>query len=491
MIPISACGTYPPERVQGNSRTRDYTGEISWLAAVRHLARELQIPENAENRRRVRGEKLAGYYNFFMKVGVAIFLAAMVTTHAFAQDAAEPSTPAVSQAEPKSVTVPITLDHYRIVIDGSLALADGTGTRVRVWVDNGNPEMEMSRRVASLLGLNVQCDDKACSAPPPPEITIAGMKISLAAVKETKIPLRAVNAAAVMAPGMNAEINLPSTVLRNYDVLVSFPDRQFTIAQPGALAFRGVKDKVLINAGNGLIQIPSKIENKKYNLGLDLGASISFLSEELFAKLSAAHADWPRMTGAVGPANLWGMDDETKWKLLRVDRVQYGSQFLIDVPVVGLAGDRMVAFEKRAGVATAGLIGSQVLANYRVGIDYAHSAVYFEVGRTFKSPDFDLVGLVLRPEDDGRFTVLGVVDFEGKPSVPEVRAGDHLVAVDGISVTGSTLGQVWSMLRGSPGQERRLTVERDGKELSVAASVRHFLGVAPEESSNKRKSKEE
>jgi len=67
--------------------------------------------------------------------------------------------------------------------------------------------------------------------------------------------------------------------------------------------------------------------------------------------------------------------------------------------------------------------------------------VYFEIGSTFKFPDFDVIGLVLRPEDDGRFTILGVADFEGKPSVPEVQAGDRLVAVDSIPVAGNTMGQ--------------------------------------------------
>ncbi len=115
------------------------------------------------------------------------------------------------------------------------------------------------------------------------------------------------------------------------------------------------------------------------------------------------------------------------------------------------------------------MLGSEALLNYRVGLDYAHSTVYFDIGRMFDLPDFDVVGLILRPEDDGRFTILGIADYEGKPSVPQgedgVQAGDHLVAVDGIPVRGSTLGQVWSMLGGEPGKERTLTVERAGTAI--------------------------
>ena len=421
-------------------------------------------------------------------------LALAFVTAAFAQDAFQPA--------PKSVTIPITLDHDRVVIDVYLPLPDGTTKRIRGWVDNGNPDLEMSRRAATLMGLNVTCDDKACTAPPPAAITLrdaktGGMKtgdmpISLANIREVKIPLKPVSAATVMVPGMSAEINLPASILCHYDVLVDFPDREFTVAQPGALKFKGISGKILINAGNGLIQVPSQIENKKYNLALDLGASISFLSEDLYDKLQSAHPDWPHMTGAVGPANMWGQDEEPKWKLLRVDRLQYGPLYLTSVPMADFSKERMSWFEKRAGAATIGLLGSNALLNYRVGLDYAHATVYFDIGSTFKAPDFDVIGFTLRPEDDGRFTILGIADLDGKPSVPGladgIQIGDHLIAVDGIPVPDSTMGQVWSLLEGTPGQERKLTVERNGNKFDVVAHVQHFLGEVPDEKDTKKKS---
>jgi len=383
-----------------------------------------------------------------------------------------------SQAPLKVVTVPLALDHNRVVINADISLPDGSTQRIRAWVDNGNTEFCLSRHVAMLLGLAVTCGDKDCTAPPPHEITIGGMNIPLSGVKEAKIPLKPVAASGVMAAGMNAEINIPSTVLRNYDVLIDFPRHEFTIGQPGSVKFKGVKTKGLVNGENGLVQISSQIENKKYNLGLDVGSSISFLSGDLFDKLAGAHADWPHMIGAVGPANMWGLEDEPKWKLMRVDRVQYGPVYLTGVVAVDFPKDRMAFFEKRAGIPTAGLLGAEALKNYRIGLDYAHSAVYFEIGRTFNFPDFDVIGLILRPEDDGRFTILAIADLGGQTSAPGLQRGDQLVAVDGIPVRGSTMGQVWLMLGGEPAKERRLTVDRDGKQFTVAAKVQHFLGDA-------------
>ena len=324
--------------------------------------------------------------------------------------------------ESKSVTVPITFDHDRIIIDVDVPLTDGSTKRVRAWVDNGDPEQWVSSRVSTWLGLALgNCDGQVCSAKSPtprvsPEILIAGMKVSLSAMGKIKVPA---GDQTLIAPGMNAEINIPSTVLRNYDVLINFPGRELTIGQPGSLKFQGVKAKVMVNGENGLIQIPSQIENKKYNLGLDVGSSISFLTADLFDKLTSAHSDWPHMTGAIGPANMWGLQDEPKWRLMRVARVQYGPLFLTDVATVEFAADRATYFEKRAGVTTAGLLGANALINYRVGLDYGHSTVYFEIGRTFNFPAFDVIGLILRPEASGSFTIIGVADYAGKPSVPK------------------------------------------------------------------------
>ncbi|HEY6769675.1 MAG TPA: hypothetical protein VI386_33455 [Candidatus Sulfotelmatobacter sp.] len=168
-----------------------------------------------------------------------------------------------------------------------------------------------------------------------------------------------------------------------------------------------------------------------------------------------------------------------------MERVEYGPLFLTDVAAVKLPQDWTAFFEKRAGVPTAGLLGTSALMNYRVGLDYAHAQVYFDLGSTSKFPHFDVVGLTLRPEDDGGFTILGIADFEGKPSVPGLQPGDHLIAVNGIATFNSTMGQTWSMLRGSPGQERILTIERGGKRFDVVANVRHFLGETSEEKGRK------
>jgi hypothetical protein len=402
----------------------------------------------------------------------------------------------VAQTAPASqpITVPFALDQGRIVVDVDIRRPNGSTERVRGWVDNGTPDFYMNQRVADLMGVADSCAGEICRGTPSPtaplEFSIGGMKIR-PAIKEIKIPA----AQPAIAPGMSAEINIPATVLRNYDVLINFPDHELTIGPPGSLKFNGIKSKMLVNASTGLIEVPSRIDNKNYDLGLDLGSSASFLTQELFDKLSSAHTSWPNMTGAVGPFNTGEFSDEPKWKLMRIDRVQYGPLFLTDVAVADQPADlsaqvsnaRQAAFEPPGR--GAGLLSSEALQNYRIGLDYAHAAAYFDIRRTVTLPDFDVVGLILLPEGDNRFTIAAVADFDGQPSVPDVQAGDHLIAIGDNPIAEFTLGQVWSLLEGAPGQKRKLTIERAGNQFTVAARVQHFLGEAPQNEDAKRKAK--
>jgi C-terminal processing protease CtpA/Prc len=89
--------------------------------------------------------------------------------------------------------------------------------------------------------------------------------------------------------------------------------------------------------------------------------------------------------------------------------------------------------------------------------------------------DMNAVGLTLRPESDGRYTILSVIEVDGKPAVSGVKAGDVLLGVDGAPVAGATMGQVWSLLGGDPGQVRKLVVERGKERMTVEATVQRFL----------------
>ncbi len=382
-----------------------------------------------------------------------------------------------AQSTPKSVTVPITLDHNRTIIDVYVPLPDGKTERVRAWVDNGNAELWITADLAKQIGLPFTGDAKPAlygqqrSVNAPTSLQIGGMTIELSAVHEAQAILDRES----VAPGCSADITLPSTVLRGYDVLFDLPNRQFTIGPPGSIAFQGDAFRVLLNSENGLVQVPTKIDGQEFHLALDLGASISLISAEQLAQWRKSHPSWPHMVGGIAAADMWGSSEEVSWELLRIPEIQFGASTLRSVATAAFPDPELKWFQNRAGLPTIGLIGANALVTDRVGIDYAQSTVYIAHTNHQAVPDMDVVGLILRPESDRRYTVLGVADYDGRPSVTEVRAGDVLVGVDGAPATGATMGQVWSLLGGAPGQVRTLTLEREGKRFTVDATVRRFL----------------
>lgn len=388
------------------------------------------------------------------------------------------TTPVLAQpAAGTAVTVPITLDHNRTIVDVYLPLPDGKTKRVRAWVDTGNPELSITEALVTKLGLKLSSDGKTTgdgkehNAEAPKELQLGGLTVSLAPLKEAHALLDRES----IALGCSAEINIPSTVLRNYDVLFDYPNRQLTIGPPGSIPFKGTRNQVIVTAQNGLIQVPTKIGGQSYNVSLDVGSNISLLSADLMAKWHKDNPAWPHMVGAVGPANMWGAETESHWDLLRIPSLQFGSTQLSSIVVASFPDQVLKWFQARAGSPTIGLIGANAFLDFRVGIDYSHSAVYLQRTNAKPAPDMDVVGLILRPEPDERYTIIAIADYDGKPSVAEAKVGDVLVGVDGAPVTGATMGQVWSLLGGTPGQTRSLTLERDGKRFTIEATVHRFL----------------
>jgi len=395
-----------------------------------------------------------------MKIARTIFAALILSTFAFPQTS-------------KPITVPITLDHNRVVIDVYLPLSDGTSKRVRALVNTGSSDLMMSQRIAALFG-PVTCDGQSCTATPPHEMLIGGMKFLLAGISSARTPAGFPND--FMIPGMSPEITVPATILRNYDVLIDYANRQFTIGEPGSVTFRGTA--VRAQTGSlGLIQATSTIEGETHTWELDTGASISFIAGDLFAKWHVAHPTWPYMKGSVGPANMFGTPDEVDREVMQIPSLRLGSGTLGSVLVASYPPDLLQQLQDRVGKDAIGCVGGEALRNYRLGIDYTHAHVYLDPVGQAALAAVDVVGLTLRPETDGRFTIVAVPDVNGKPAVADVKAGDSLAGIDGAPATGATLGQVWSLLGGTPGQTRTLTLERDGKRFTVEAPVRRFLDV--------------
>ena len=122
-----------------------------------------------------------------------------------------------------------------------------------------------------------------------------------------------------------------------------------------------------------------------------------------------------------------------------------------------------------------GALGGNVLRAFRVEIDYANGATYLGKTGSLEQNDLDIVGLTLRPMQDGDYVVSAVSKHVAGDLVDKVREGDKLIGVDNLQVTGATLAEVVRALRGKVGEKKTLTIERAGNRITVQAVVARIL----------------
>jgi hypothetical protein len=382
------------------------------------------------------------------------------------------------EKEAASVTVPFTLDHNRMLIDGEIQRADGGWRTARIWIDTGNPSFYVSEPFARDLGIDLPATGENVVVPPPAGVRIGGMPLDFHDVKSVVIfdPRWLFTA-------MHNDANLPSTVLRRYQVVFDYPRRRLTIAAPGSLEHRGVRAPAAVNARTGIVQIDAVIDGDSLSFALDNGAAYSFADSAVVERLHERHPEWPHMTSAIGCANMWGWwpPSEESLSVIRVPEILWGPVRLAEVGVVGVAriapgGPPLGAwYSQKTARPVSGFLGPNAFKAFRVEIDYASGAVYFEKGAELDWHDMDLVGLTLRPEPDSSYTVIGVAVKDGRPAVEGVEPGDTLLEVGDLKATGTTMGTVIDALRGTAGETRSLMLERNGKRFRVTAKVERFL----------------
>lgn len=377
-----------------------------------------------------------------------------------------------------SVTLPIKLDHNRMLVKAQIQKPDSSWRDILLWVDTGNPEFFISESLALDLGIDLSGvsgnpEIRSVEISASPRVRLGSMLLNFEGTK-TKI---------VMNPKwlfttMHIDANLPSTVMMKYQVVFDYPGRKLILAKPGSINHRGIHSSAIINPVTGIVQLMAEIYGDSLSFALDNGASYSFTSDTVLEKILDRKPGCSKTIGALGCANIWGWwPGEARWNIIRVPEMNWGSALLSHVGLVGLPDTFPLAvwYSQKSARPVDGLLGPNAFKSYRVEIDYRNSAVYFEKGSDEDIHDMDIVGLTLRPETDGNYSIIGIAENDGKPSVEGVKRGDILLRIDDLPVKNSTMGTVADALRGNPGDFHRLVLERDGKQLEVLGRVTRFL----------------
>jgi hypothetical protein len=384
----------------------------------------------------------------------------------------------------KSTTVPIILDHNRMLVDAEIQRKDGSWRKARLWIDSGSPDFFISESLARDLGIDLSEAENSTN-------TISNLTIippSGVRIGDMNLNFEDVNSRVMFQPfwlfsTMRCDGNLPSTVLKQYHIVFDYPKRQLTIAAPNSLKPRGIPCTAIINPNTGIVQINAFIDGDSLSFALDNGASYSFISEERLKKYLEANPDLSHIIGTLGCANMWGWwpPDEQSFHVIRLPEINWGQIRLNNVGIVGVPkfspeGPTLGTwYSKKTARPVDGFLGTNAFKAYRIEIDYANSIVYFEKDAEIDTNDMDMVGLSVRQLADSSYQIIGIAKKDNKPAVEGVESGDILISIGDFKTKGATMGTVIDALRGKPGELRSLFIERRCKQIRINAKVIHFL----------------
>jgi predicted aspartyl protease len=378
-------------------------------------------------------------------------------------------------AQPLFATVPMFLEDNRVFVELTFRRSDGSPRKARAWVDTGGGWFAITEPLAKELGVTRTGDDIKVGDGHATPITHPDVRLG-----ELPIDLSTANVYEELGvtqidPGIDAEAFLPARVLMHYNAIFDYPARLFTLAQPGALRPQGKRVGMVVHPQSGFPRVEISLDGERYGFLIDTGAAYTMISRKVLEKLAAAHADWPRVTGAVAEANMIGNEMDIDALLVRIPRMNLGS---LAIANVGAVSRRVGIFEtSMSQMMTAPIVGAiagNVLKTMRIELDYPDSAIYVHSNGQ-PANDLDCVGLILEVGDDGKYRVTGIARKGGRPVVDGVQPGDELTGVDGLSTDGATRDAVIRSLHGQPGDKKTLHVVRNGKKIEQVVVVQRLL----------------
>jgi hypothetical protein len=167
---------------------------------------------------------------------------------------------------------------------------------------------------------------------------------------------------------------------------------------------------------------------------------------------------------------------EAKALMVRIPQVNLADAKLESVAAVSRPKGTFENFmTKMMAAPIVGAIGGNVLSLFRIEIDYANGATYFEKRAALNPNDLTLVGINLSPNADGSYKILSVSERHDKAVLEAIKADDKLIKIDSLEVTNAPLAKVIEALRGKADEKRTLVLERDGKQFSVVVPILRIL----------------
>lgn len=388
--------------------------------------------------------------------------------------------PVAQNQDSSRAVVPIIVDHNRTIIEVEVKKQDGTWRKARLWIDSGAPEFFISKTLAEDLGYDMPGKEKLLpnvSSLPlnnVPEIKTGKKKLDFNGIKGKILiqPFWLLNS-------IHIDGNFPATLLQKYHIVIDYPLKKMIIADAGKIKPSGEAYPVKINRSTGIIQTNIKINNEQLSMAIDIGASYSFISSDVFNNLKFDKSKWKRFKGTAGYANMWGWwpGNSNKFYVNLIPEIIIGKMKLNELGIVEVTeflpnGPSIGEwYSQKTEEPVAGFLGGNFGKNFRIEIDYKNGMLYLTKRKNIKNTDMKIVGVSLQLLETGFYRVAGLVEKDGQLLNKKIKEGDVITSIDGKSVQNLTMGKVNNLLTGKAGEIKKIELIRDDKTISINEKV--------------------
>jgi hypothetical protein len=371
------------------------------------------------------------------------------------------------------VTVPMSVEGNAPIVTLTFKKPDGGERTARFVFDSGGGGIIFNEGLARDLGLRLDGatlseDGEQYRAVDVPTAFIGGMPVDLRTSK------------AFVHLGTNSfdkrqasDGLLPGKAFEHYQVVLDYPRQLFSVGEAGSLPHRGKRLDCPYVASSGHPRIEAGIDGTTYGFLLDTGTTVTLARLDILKTWSKEHHNWPKSTGAAGPANENGASDAAAF-MLRIPALQLGPFTLPRIAIVSRSDETYSPTSYVTPRPIVGALGGNVLKHFRVEIDYPQQLLFLEQSGEPEANDFDTAGLVLDKNSAGQLIVSAVSSTASVVTRENILPGDVIVGISGVEAP-QTLTKAAQALAGDAGERKQLRILRDGKSMSVTVTIARIL----------------
>ena len=367
------------------------------------------------------------------------------------------------------VEVPIEYSMKLLFVDVAIADAESTFSFI---LDTGAGMTCISRGLAEQLGVESTGDMSAAGAGGALDAhagRIDRLSIGALEVKDLDVMVLDIGPLANMM-GRRIDGILGYNVLNRYATTIDIAGETLVFESSDAP----------LPSGEGRISVPFQVlmgipvvegllnRVKKLDFLVDTGATMSVLPKAVAEELRPEQ----RLEGAVAA----GADSRP----IEMGIARYEELSLGDAKVSGpvfsypLSSDRQDPLGSAIDTANRGVIGTAVLRNFRVTLNYDKATLVLEPVEPPEDAAVEWSGPGLTVFMDRGSAVVRSV-FKNGPADGLIQAGDRILEIDGRSVDGKNLEEIMRMLQGAPGSKLEMVIERSGARSTLAIERKRLL----------------